>query len=157
MAAATNKKFAGLLILLLIGVGVGWGLGSLVSFDKWQVSADAKAVAEKFYVQVVDTGEEFTFTLDDPLTKVIFWQTGGVQLQAYKRREKAWQLVLGQEDWPENSGGDSADVIVKITKWLDGSLAFEVACLGGYTKRVYYDNQLKLDTSTGTRYATWTS
>jgi len=154
------SRLAGIAILLgVLGLGIfiGYGFSLFVDFNRLMIDPEVEFYANKVRVEVVDLNVAFTFSLDDPCTKVLFYQEGGYALGVVVRRRVDWQVVLGQEDWPYEGKGDSCDVILKIRKVADtGQIEFEVACLGAYTKRVYYEGQLKLDTSTGQYYATWT-
>ena len=151
------SKLAGILFLvavLVIGMFIGFGFSLFVDLSKVSIDPEVNFYASKVTVEVVDTGRTFTFNLDDPLTKVLYYQGGGVVL-GVRRVEVEWQVVLGQEDWPYDGKGDSCDVILKIWKTKGGTVTFQVACLGGFSKKVYYGSQLKLDTSTGQRCAEW--
>jgi len=145
-----------LLGVLGLGIFIGYGVSLFVDFNRLMIDPEVDFYASKVKVEVVDRKEAFTFSLDDPYTRVLFYQKGGVGLEVVRRRVD-WQVVLGQEDWPYEGKGDSCDVILKIYKVADtGEVVFEVACLGAYTKRVYYEGELKLDTSSGQYYAFWT-
>lgn len=153
----TDRKLLTVAFLLLVAGLVGLYFtynGAPSSFPFFNVCEEAKAYASKIKVVIVDEGTTVVCSLDNPNVKVLHYHEGGYQL-SIQRRETAWQLVLGVEDWQYQGSGDYADVIIKITKFKDGSVDFEVACLGGFQKKIYYKGDLKLDTGTGQRYAWW--
>ncbi len=147
-----------LLVLLLLAVAGGaFFAGFMISGSNpfRVIDSDARDCAELVKVEVVDTGETFTFDLDDPLTKVLYYSDAGYALATSSWAKVDWQIALGQEDKPRDGAqGDSCDVILKIWKLEDGDVKFECACLGGYQKKVYYDGALVLDSATS-RWAAW--
>lgn len=145
----------GLVAMALVGLLGGFLLSGFIS--RAMVSDEAKATAKRVGVKVLDTGEEFFFDIDDPLTKLIYYQSGGQLLATGSREDVDWQLVLGHEDWPSQGKGDCADVILKISKVKSpAEFRFEVACLGSWNKQIYLDrSNLILDTSSGIRWKQW--
>jgi len=146
----------GLTIMLVAGFVGGWLLTG--ELTKYTVSNDAKVQAYRVHVVVAETSETFYFSVDDPLTKVLYWQSGGQLLAVGNREDVDWQMSLSHEDWPSQGKGDCTDVILKLAKLKNGAVRFEVACLGEWNKKVYFDRTiLKLDTSTGARWKAWVS
>lgn len=146
--------------LVLLSVSLGYALCYTVQpfFNKLAISDDAKTQALRVSVTVVSGSYTFNFSLDDPLTKILFWQGVGLMLDVAGHPSVDWEISLSHEDFPYEGSGDYTDVILKMAKLsASGTVQFEVACLGAYTKRVYYNGVLKLDTSTGTRWATWSA
>jgi len=136
-----------LLVVLVLGILIGFGFSFFVDLSKVSMDEEVDFYASRFRVEVVDTGESRSFSLDDPLVKVIYYQKGGVLLSENQRRQIEWQVVLGLEEAPYEGKGDSCDVILKLIKYSDGTLEYQVCCFGNYMKRVYYGDKLLLDTS----------
>jgi hypothetical protein len=144
------------IVILCVTSGFLLGFSGIIPVSKYVVPDAVKKAAEKVKVEVVNTGETFTFDIDDPLCKILFYQGGGVSLATAARAECEWQICLGQEDNPYDGKGDSIDVILKFAKFKDDAkVYYSVGCLGSYNKKVYYLTELKLDTTTGSRFAEW--
>ena len=126
------------------------------AFSKVGIPGEVEAAASAVKVVVMDNGLEYTFTINNPIVRVIFWQVGGKLLAEDVWVDGDWQIVLGGEDKPTSDmKGDMADIILKVTKPTGGPIWFEVFCGGDYNKRIYFNNVLKLDTSSGVRRARW--
>lgn len=143
-----------IIISLLAGAGVGYFTSGYINTA--MVNGDAKALAARVKVTVINNGLSFTMSPDSANVRVIYWKTGGQLLATGSWVDAAWQLDLGAEDKPtDQMQGDKCDIILKIMMPVVGNVHFECSCGGEYVKRIYFDNVLKLDTSTGTRFVTW--
>jgi len=145
----------GIVSSLAIGFAGGYFLSGYLT--NAMISDEAKSYAARVKVNVVDNGLNFIFSPDSHNVKVLFWQTGGKLLSLNDVWvDGKWQLDLGGEDKPTTDySGDKCDIVLKIMMLATGNVQFEVFCGGDYVKRIYFDNVLKLDTSTGSRYAHW--
>ena len=151
-----NKKLlVAIVFSLLAGSTVMYFLKD--SLTSVMISQEAKTYALKIRVDVIDNGFTFTMNPESPNVRVIYWATGGQILAAGEIwLDAKWQLNLGAEDKPTSSGaGDKCDVIIKLQAFADGTYKAEALLGGTYVKKVYFDNALELDMSTGARYSTW--
>lgn len=142
------------LMLLIVGIGGIAILSPTLLKPVPTISNEAKQYLQNFKVYIKETDTWTSFNPDNQLVRLIFWRQGGTVLSVESWRVPIeWQIVVGLEDAPYNGEGDKCDVILKLIKYPDGGLTYEIACLGGYIKKVYYQNMLLLDMETGQRYA----
>lgn len=156
-----NAKAKAILVMLLVftlGCGAGWVFSSVIPFMEPQVCEEARRYAGKVTVGVFQAGvEEFIYSFDPSniYIETIHYHEGGQVLTW--REETKWQICLGMEDFPtEDWQGDYTDAVLKIVKFEDGRILFQVGCLGAFRKRVYYEGNVKLDTATGKTLVDWT-
>jgi hypothetical protein len=158
--SATTKLAGFMALMLLLGFGLGYiftALGVLPT-NLQPLPDEVKAYASKVTVQVEQTQQQISFSFSSPMLRVLYWQVGG-QMLTITRPNIFWQVDLGQEDFPTSDlKGDSLDVILKMAKLESPKeILFTVVCTGAFSKKVYYDTQLKLDYVEGQRAsASWT-
>jgi len=147
-----GKAILALAIIISLFAGGATSYFLMPALSKVAIPGEVKSLASRVKVQIVETGLQYQMEVDSPVVKVLFWQTGGRLLAEDIWIDGDWQIVLGAEDKPTSDmKGDMADIILKISKPSAGGIWFEVFCGGDYTKRIYFDDALKLDTSTGAR------
>jgi len=146
---------AAILISAVAGTLVTYFL--MDSIQRVMVDSEAATYAQRVTIKVIDNGLEYAASINAKTVRVIYWNRGGLILAQDTWVNGVWQLDLGCEDKPTSDfQGDKCDVIIKIFKLeTDNTVHFEVLCGGGYVKQIYYDGQLKLDTSSGSRFVAW--
>jgi len=120
------------------------------------VCGGAQEMLAKFTVKVYDEADTpvgwvtYNLAINKPYVRILHYHEGGFVLSTTSWRTDAkWQLCVGTEDLLTSEGqGDFCDVIIKIALLLNGKYYFEIGCLGGFRKQVFYDGTLKLDTAT---------